>query len=111
MRSKQSQFTWPLFVRCSILLSTLAAICVAAAVGGVNFFSYVTGFRLDRFASEVPFLIYPIVWTLGVISAGWKHRSIALAALLTVLGVVGYVILGLAMYWVAMYVYGGFHVR
>lgn len=88
---------------------TIASLTVFAVV--VVSLASLTGLRLASLAFSAPFLIYPIVWFCGLYAVWRKHRSIAILASLTVVGVTGFIAMPFAIYMATILLAGGWRVK
>ncbi len=95
----------------SVRLFARTITCVAVFAVVVVSLAYFTGLPLASLGFSAPFLIYPTVWLHGLYTVWRKHRSIALVASLTAVGVTGFIAMPFAVYAVTIFLTGGWRVK
>ncbi len=110
--ARTSRWTWWLYLRWSLLLAAASlGMAIAAAVGFVFLvvvpMAYLFEVRLVRYAFQVPMLVVPVVWTLGMVRCYRRQPSATLMLALAATGVVLYVVMPIAMLWIVLSAGGG----
>ena len=112
---QQVTWTWWLWLRWSVLLGILAL--ALAIVGAVGFFLFgmlvvvVVGVPLGSFAFSIPFLVFPIVWMLGMVSCYRRHPSGSLMVALGMSGAALYLAMPVILFMATIGAVGGWNVR
>lgn len=112
---QQVTWTWWLWARWSVLLGILAL--ALAIVGGVGFFLFsmlvvlLVNVPLGGFAFLVPFLVFPIVWTLGMVLCYRRHPSGSLMVALGMSGAALYLAMPVILFMATIMAVGGWNVR